>query len=77
MSSDKIPMRIEDVIVVVQALTVGIRKKAYSKDEFEQFRESWERLTDVVNKLQRNSLVSSLYEEQPDNKTIKIDAESE
>lgn len=77
MSSEKIPMRIEDVITVVQALTVGIRKKAYTKDEFEQFREAWERLTDVVNKLQRNTLISSIYDEQTNDKSIKIDADDD
>lgn len=59
--SDKLEIKIDDVVSVVQTLGTIIQKKVLSPEEFRQVQPAWERLTDTIAKLQRRTALEKLY----------------
>ena len=63
--SKQIKIEMDDVVIVTQTLASVIQRKGLHPDEFKKVRDSWDKLMDVVSKLQRNAVINKLYPETP------------
>lgn len=61
----KFDVDINELIILVQAVEVGIYKKVYTREELTKYFPAWNNLTSKLEKITRQNAVEKLYREEP------------
>lgn len=67
-------IELNDIVLLIKAVSVAINKKVYTKEELDVFFDAWNDISSKIEKIQRKQLVDTLYKdsEEKDSKDVEI-----